>query len=137
VWRGEKGVGLEPTTNTPFLENGHMYGVDREGELRCVELATGRQLWTTYAATTTGRNSDNATAFLVKHADRFFIFNEMGELIIARLTPTGYEELSRAKILEPTLKSYGRSVVWSHPAFAERSIFARNDREIVCVSLAK
>jgi outer membrane protein assembly factor BamB len=137
VWLGEKGVGIAPTTNTPFLENGYLYGVDREGELRCVELATGKQVWTTYAATTSGQRSDNASAFLVKHGDRFFIFNEKGELILARLTPGGYQELSRAKILEPTTSSYGRLVVWSHPAFAERSIFARNDREIVCVSLAQ
>ncbi len=137
VWSGRKGVGIAPTSNTPFLADGHMYGVDREGELRCVRLDTGEQLWTTYAATTTtGSRSDNATAFLVKQADRFFIFNEQGELIIAQLTPAGYHELSRARILDPTLTNYGRQVVWSHPAFAQRCVFARNDRELVCVSLA-
>jgi outer membrane protein assembly factor BamB len=136
VWYGKKGLGIAPTMSTPFLESGHMYGVDREGELRCVSLATGEQLWTTYAATTTGDRTDNATAFLVKQADRFFIFNELGELVIARLTPSRYHELSRAKIIEPTVTSYGRSIVWSHPAFAQRCIFARNDREIVCTSLA-
>ena len=124
VWYGKKGLGIAPTTNTPFLASGYMYGVDREGELRCVNLATGEQLWTTYAATTTGQRTDNATAFLVKQADRFFIFNELGELVIARLTPSGYHELSRAKIIEPTVTSYGRSIVWSHPAFAQRCIFA-------------
>ena len=28
------------------------------------------------------------------------------------------------------------NVVWSHPAFANRSVYARNDKEIICVSLA-
>jgi hypothetical protein len=28
-------------------------------------------------------------------------------------------------------------VVWSHPAFADRCVFARNDAELVCVSLAE
>lgn len=137
LWYGEKGVGIEPTISTPFLQEGYMYGVDREGELRCVELATGRHVWTTYAATTAGRPVDNASAFLVKHEDRFLVFNDQGELIIARLSPAGFQQLSRAKIIEPTLRSYGRLVVWSHPAFAQRCVFARNDREIVCVSLAK
>jgi outer membrane protein assembly factor BamB len=136
VWHGEKGVGIAPTTSTPFLEDGYLYGVDREGELRCVELATGRQLWTTYAATTSGRRTDNATAFLVKQAARFLIFNERGELVIARLSPAGYQEVSRASILEPAGLSQGRPIVWSHPAFAEGCVFARNDRELVCVSLA-
>ena len=137
VWYGEKGVGIAPTISTPFMEAGHLYGIDREGELRCVKLDTGEQLWTTYAAATAGERTDNASAFLVKQADRFLLFNEQGELIIARLSPSGYEEVSRAKILEPTTKNYGRLVLWSHPAFANRCVFARNDREIVCVSLAK
>jgi len=62
--------------------------------------------------------------------------NEKGDLLIARLTPKGYEEIDRAHILEPTDPSPGRLVVWSHPAFANRSMYARNDKEIVCVSLA-
>jgi len=31
----------------------------------------------------------------------------------------------------------GRMVVWSHPAFADRTIFVRNDKEIVAVSFKK
>jgi hypothetical protein len=30
----------------------------------------------------------------------------------------------------------GRNVVWSHPAYADKCVFARNDKEIVCASLA-
>jgi hypothetical protein len=136
IWHGQKGIGIAPTTSTPFLEDGYLYGVDREGELRCVELATGRQLWTTYAATTTGRRTDNATAFLVKQGERFLLFNEHGELVIAHLSPAGYREISRAAIVEPVGTSQGRPIVWSHPAFARQCVFARNDRELVCVSLA-
>jgi hypothetical protein len=56
-------------------------------------------------------------------------------LIIARLNPKGYEEVSRTHFLEPTNGMAGRLVVWSHPAYAHRSIYARNDKEIVCASL--
>jgi hypothetical protein len=55
--------------------------------------------------------------------------------VIADLTPKGYKEISRAKVIEPTQANSGRDVVWSHPAFAHKCIFVRNDREIVCVSL--
>jgi hypothetical protein len=64
------------------------------------------------------------------------MFNEHGELITAKLTPEGYDEISRTKILEPTNNLAGRPVVWMHPAFANRCIYARNDKEIICVSLA-
>ena len=30
-----------------------------------------------------------------------------------------------------------RKVVWSQPAYAHKSIYVRNDHELVCVSLAK
>jgi len=136
VWLGRKGRGIGPVFSTPFIENGYMYGVDMRGELRCVELETGRYVWSTYAATTGGRSKNNASAFLVKQRDRFFIFNDRGELIIARLSPRGYDEVCRAGIVEPLSKSEGRDVVWSHPAFARKCVFARNDKNLVCVSLA-
>jgi hypothetical protein len=39
-------------------------------------------------------------------------------------------------VLEPTNDTFGRNVVWSHPAFANRCVYARNDKELVCVDLS-
>jgi outer membrane protein assembly factor BamB len=122
---------------TPFLEDGHIYGVCSYGQLRCLKADTGERVWETFAATTDGGPVRWANAFLVKNGDRFFIANERGDLIIAKLSPKGYEEISRTHLVDPTNTDPGRPVVWSHPAFANRSVFARNDRELVCVSLAK
>ncbi|MBM3878973.1 MAG: pyrrolo-quinoline quinone [Verrucomicrobia bacterium] len=121
---------------TPFIEGGHVYGVCSYGQLRCLKLDTGERVWETLAATTPEKETRWGNAFLVKHQDRFFLFNERGDLIIAKLTPLGYQELSRAHLLDPTNPDPGRRVVWSHPAFANRSVYARNDVELVCVSLA-
>jgi outer membrane protein assembly factor BamB len=52
------------------------------------------------------------------------------------MNPAGYHELSRTHLLEPTNSDPGRLVVWCHPALADRCIFWRNDKEIVCASLA-
>lgn len=136
VWRAKKGTGIGPVNSPPFLEDGFMYGVDRYGDLRCVHLIDGEHIWSTYEPTTTGRRANSATSFLIKHRDRFFVTNEMGDLIIARLSPNGYEEICRWHMLAPTSVAFGRDVVWSHPAFANRCVFARNDKELVCVSLA-
>ena len=45
--------------------------------------------------------------------------------------------LCKGKLIEPTLDQLRRrnGVCWSHPAFAEKHVFARNDKEIVCASL--
>jgi outer membrane protein assembly factor BamB len=121
---------------TPFLEDGHIYGVCSYGQLRCLRIDSGERVWETLQATTSGEPVRWANAFIVKNGDRFFLFNEKGDLIIARLSPRGYEELSRARLLDPVNKDPGRAVVWSHPAFANRRVYARNDREIACFDLA-
>ncbi len=77
-----------------------------------------------------------ANAFTIKNGERFFLANDLGDLIIAKLTVDGYQEIDRCHLLEPTGKAGGRKMVWSHPAFANKRIYARNDREIICVSLA-
>ena len=80
----------------------------------------------------------HGNAFIVQlgeGSDRYILFNEQGDLLIARLTPQKYEENSRAHVLEPTNTMAGRKVVWSHPAFAQGCVFARNDSELVCVSM--
>jgi outer membrane protein assembly factor BamB len=148
LWSG-KGHGEEPELtdglhsimSTPTLKNGHIYGVCSYGELRCLDAATGERIWSTHAATT-GKSTRWGNAFLVRvdKTDHYVLFNERGDLILAELTPNGYRELSRARILEPTNKMAGpkgRRVIWSHPAFANRCVYARNDREIICVSFAK
>lgn len=144
VWRGrladeKNNDDLHSIMPTPFIENGHIYGVSSYGQLRCLKADTGERVWEDLTATGADklRNARWANAFLIKHEDRFFLANEAGDLIIARLTPKGYDEISRTNLLKPTNHNAGRPVVWSHPAFAHRCVFARNDEEIVCVSLAK
>ena len=127
---------LHSIISTPVFENGYIYGVDSYGELRCLDANDGRRIWEDRTAVPTDRWS---TIHFVKNGDRYFMFNEKGELIIARLSPKGYEEISRAKLLEPTqpqLPNRRGGVCWSHPAFANKHIFNRNDKELVCASLA-
>ncbi|HWX19469.1 MAG TPA: PQQ-binding-like beta-propeller repeat protein [Candidatus Binatia bacterium] len=121
---------------TPFLEDGYIYGVCSYGQLRCLKADTGERIWETFQATTSGDPVRWANAFIVKNGTRFFLFNEKGDLIIANLTPRGYQEVSRAHLLEPTNTAAGRDVVWSHPAFANRHLYARNDKELICVDLS-
>jgi len=137
VWRPDLRIGIGPVHTPPVPVGDVFYGVNRNGELTAVEVATGKRLWETTKVTTGGRPANSATAFLVRNGDKFFIMSETGELIIARLTPEKYEELDRAKILEPTHEAFGRNVLWSHPAFANKSIYARNDKEIVCIRLGE
>jgi outer membrane protein assembly factor BamB len=149
LWKGKSNSELPNRTDglhsimcTPFIKDGYIYGVCSYGELRCLKAETGDRLWQTYKATSGGPKERWSNAFIVAQGDRYFLFNEKGDLIIARLTPQGYEEISRAHLLDATNRMVARqreheaSVLWSHPAFAHRSVYARNDKEIICASLA-
>jgi outer membrane protein assembly factor BamB len=103
--------------------------------LRCLNAETGERIWEDQTATPRARWSN---IHLVRNGRRWWLFNERGQLIIANLTPEGYQEISRTQLIEPTseqLRQRG-GVCWAHPAFANRHVFARNDRELVCASLA-
>jgi outer membrane protein assembly factor BamB len=120
--------------STPWLVGDYIYGVDSYGEFRCLEADTGDRVWEDLSVT----NNDRwGNIHMVRNGDRYWLFNERGELVIATLSPNGLHEISRAKLLEPTLEQLRRrgGVCWSHPAYANRHVFARNDKEIVCASL--
>ncbi len=126
---------LHCVIGTPVLDGGYVYGNDSYGELRCLDANTGERIWENLTAVPKARW---ATIHTVKHGDHYFMLNERGELLIAKLSPQGFEEISRTKLIEPTTDQLGQrgGVCWSHPAFANRHIFARNDKELVCASLA-
>jgi outer membrane protein assembly factor BamB len=119
---------------SPIVTEESVIGVGSYGELRCLDTKTGHIEWETHDATGRDRWWN---AFLVPHGDRAVVSNEQGELIFARLNRAGYKELSRAQMIEPTQPVGRRMTVWSHPAYAMRSIFARNDGELIRVNLAK
>ncbi|MHC4508854.1 MAG: PQQ-binding-like beta-propeller repeat protein [Planctomycetota bacterium] len=121
--------------STPILQGDHIYGVDAYGELRCLDLHTGDRIWESRLAVPQARW---ATVHMVRHEGDVWMFNERGELIISRLSPEGYEEVSRAKLIEPTQGQLSQrgGVCWAHPAFAYKHIYVRNDEELICADLS-
>jgi outer membrane protein assembly factor BamB len=136
VWRDKARTAISPVNVQPIAIGNVIYGMDQGGALMAIEIPSGERLWETTDAVG-GRLAGSETAFIVKEADRFWLFNEKGELVIAKLSPKGYEELDRVKVIEPSNLAFGREVVWSMPAFANKRAYIRNDNEIICVDLKK
>lgn len=144
LWQTEKDSDTRTThlnalMCSPVVQDGYFYGVCSYGHLRCLDWAKGERRWETLAATT-GTETRWGNAFLTRVAsqkNRWFLFNEKGELILTELSPGGYREVSRAQLLKPDNTDCGRPVVWTHPAYSGRALFARNDSEIICADLAK
>jgi outer membrane protein assembly factor BamB len=135
VWRDRKN--LRGIMGQPLYRDGYVYSLDKEHGLTCFELKTGKKHWDDENRLTPKARNPHASIVWVNDGDRALALNAVGELVLARLAPEGYEELSRTKVLS------GR--VWSHPAFAGRYVFARTDggeqwqrggpHELVCVAL--
>jgi hypothetical protein len=63
----------------------------------------------------------------------------LGSIGTSNSTQTRWETTyACAKLLDPTLDQLRRrgGVTWSHPAFAYRHVFARNEKESVCADLS-
>jgi outer membrane protein assembly factor BamB len=120
-------------TSTALFRGDHLFTAKSSGELLCVEAATGKQVWESAQVTDL---KNGASIHLTANGDSVLLYTDRGELIRARLTPEGYQEVSRAALLEPTFPFGGRKVSWSPPAYANRHVFARNGKELVCASLA-
>jgi outer membrane protein assembly factor BamB len=74
---------------------------------------------------------------IVVNGSSVFIYNELGELILAHLSPQGYEEICRTTLVVPTYGFGGKKLTWAAPSFANGHVFARNEKEIICASLSE
>jgi outer membrane protein assembly factor BamB len=93
----------------------HLYGFD-ESIFKCLDLE-GNVAWSQ-------RGLGNG-AFMVADG-KLILMSSKGELIIAKASPDGFEELSRTKVLDG-------GVYWTSPVIANGRIYCRNSTgELVC-----
>ncbi|MBI5397440.1 MAG: PQQ-binding-like beta-propeller repeat protein [Verrucomicrobia bacterium] len=135
LWPATKPMSKRVFSNTcmPLILNDHVYAGKMAGEFVCLEARSGKQIWETDKVTS---QIQGAAIHLTLNGDSVLIFTDEGNLIRARLTPKGYDELSRVHVIEPTYSFVGRKVAWPPPAYANRHVFVRNDMELICASLA-
>jgi len=117
---------LRGLMSQPLTRDGHVYLLDKQYGLTCFELATGTKRWDDGNQLTPRGRNPQATLVWLGDNNRIIALNAEGELVLARLSPERYVETSRTKIIGPT---------WAHPAYAGDCVYARDDQELVCVSL--
>ena len=138
LWRDKEKWAFSPVNVQPLLMDGKVYGLDQGGELRCIDLPSGEIEWAT-PQPLSAKKQPSGTVFLVRagETDKFWMFAETGDLIIGQMTPKGFKELSRMHVINATNTAFGRDVVWCAPAFANKRMYVRNDKELICIDLAK
>lgn len=121
LWEQEKDIcGL---MSAPLHKNGLAYILDKNQGLTCFEVKSGTVRWSDdNQLTPANRNPQFSMVWLDEGRDLIALLNANGELVYARLTPQGAEELGRHQIIGKT---------WAHPAFAGSRVFARSDSELI------
>ena len=129
LWQDEENIrGLMAQ---PLYRDGLVYLLDRSNGLCCFELTTGKRLWNdadNHTVTPADKNPQSTMVWARdgKRNDRALILNANGELLSITLGRDGFRIHSRAQVIGKT---------WAHPAYSNGHIFARSDREIVCLKL--
>ena len=110
----------------PLSRGDHGYLLDKRHGLTCFELATGKKVWDDGNRMTPKGRNPQATMVWLGETDRAVVLNSDGELLLVRLSPEGYREISRSRVIGPT---------WAHPAYAWGCVYIRNDDTIVCIEV--
>ncbi len=108
---------------TSIVVGDHLYGFDNVGaagpvtHLVCLEAKTGREVW---------RKPRFGKGNMVWADGKLWITTFEGELVLARATPAGYEELGRAELLGRTRQTL---------TIASGRGYLRDDHEVLCIGL--
>ena len=151
-----KSLGKRPLMSNDIfpsvLLDGAVYGFDvREpqakthrttrGIFRCLNFETGEEYWSVgdgrpirqnigepTAATVSGETPLIGHATVIAVDGKLILFNDLGELILARATKERYEELARVSVL-------AGEICWTQPALSNGRLFVRNQSRAACVFL--
>lgn len=112
------------------LHNGYVYGYDvrsqqsellgrTRGSLRCLELATGKAMWT---------NEAIAHCSVSLMGNRLLLLEDEGGLILIEANPETYRELARTQLPK-------RGKYWTAPVILGDNLLVRSRETIACYNL--
>jgi outer membrane protein assembly factor BamB len=104
--------------------DGFLYGFhgrqERGGELRCVEMKTGKVQWSLPGL---------RAGSVMLAGTELLIFTERGELLRGKANPKFFRATARVQLMGATVRAY--------PALANGKLYLRNDRQLACFQLSE
>jgi outer membrane protein assembly factor BamB len=110
--------------STPVCVDGYLYGLCGQAQfgkapMKCVELATGKVMWT----------KDGFGMGGVLFVDGLvMVLSDAGDLVLVKPAPSEYAEVARSRVLA--------GKCWNSPAVSNGRIYARSTKEGVCLDLS-
>jgi len=140
VWtdadKGPRGKSLQCHWNTPIHVDGYVYGSSgrytNEAELRCVELATGKVMWSV-------PNLTRSSLLLVD--GHFLCLTEYGTLLLFKVNPKRFEEVARVLLQrngekgDPEANALLQYPCWAAPVLSHGLLYLRGKDRLVCLEL--
>ena len=121
VWKDQ--FAMQSHWATSVYHEGYLYGMDgrheRGSNFRCIEFSTGKVVWTA--------NKGLGRASFVMADGYLIAIGERGHLALIEVSPKGYTEKSRARVL--------RYPVWTPPVLSHGLLYLRNERKMICLDL--
>jgi outer membrane protein assembly factor BamB len=118
--------------STPIYHDGYLYGCsgrhDDNAELRCVELATGKVMWS---------EPDLTRCSLLLVDGHFICLGEDGVVRLLKVNPHKYEEVSRLDLHEPRNgeRPLLQEPCWAAPILSHGLLYLRGPGRLVCAEL--
>ena len=136
--KGMRDKSMQCHWNTPIHVDGYLYGCSgrhsENGELRCIELATGKVQWRERGLT--------RTSLLL--ADKHFIcLGEDGILRLLKVNPKKYDEVSKVELMlpgadgkpDPQAGPLLKEPCWAAPILSHGLLYVRGADRLVCLEL--
>jgi outer membrane protein assembly factor BamB len=116
---------------TPIYHDGYLYGCSGrhtpQAQLRCVELATGKVMWS--------EPNLNRTSLLMVDG-HFVCLSEDGPLRLLKVNPQKYELVSEVEVTDPATKQPLLDYpCWAAPVLAHGLLYVRGEDRLVCLEL--
>jgi len=112
--------------SSPVLVDGFLYGLGLQKNLECVELKTGRQMWSQTGYINTAGGVAHA-AFIVM-GKNILALTDGGQLVLFAVDPKAFKEIGKAQVCGKT---------WCNPAYADGKLFLRDTKDLICVELVR
>ena len=139
VWKDDlraRGKSMMTHWNTAIEHEGYIYGSSgrhtHEAELRCIEAATGKVMWS---------QPELSRCSLMYVDGHFVCLTEYGHLLLLRAT---HEEFDAVSVIQPTIKLNEDSdrlrpllkyPCWAAPILSHGLMYVRGDDYLVCLEL--
>lgn len=111
--------------SNPVAVGEFLYGVGPAKNLICVNIRTGRQVWSQdgYFPRSSG---GTAHAGMIVMGNNILILTDNGESVLIAADPTHFRQIGRTRVCGNT---------WCNPAYADGNLYLRDSHDLWCIRL--